>query len=224
MKPAFIYARVSTTDKEQDPRPQLIEMMNACSLHGWPHESFVDEVSSGKRRPELEKMLAKAYRGECSVILCRHFDRIARSTRELLEILDELRARNVDFISLNQQVDTTTPHGKLLFTMIAAFAEFERSMIRERVNLGLAAARARGTRLGRPRRVADALKIHTLRSTGASWRAIGKETGVSPETARRIFRNSPNGPKLRKLSQKPVQKPVQKSEHKKRTDGNRKTV
>lgn len=186
---AFLYARVSTVDKEQDPRPQVDELQNAGRLRGWTSTVFVDQVSSGKRRPELERMLALAYRGQCDLIVCRHYDRIGRTTRELLEILDELGARNIGFISLNQQIDTTTPHGRLFFTFVAGFAEYERSMIRERVKLGLAAARARGSQLGRPRRIADSLKIAEMREAGRPWTAIASECRVSISTAKRITRN-----------------------------------
>jgi DNA invertase Pin-like site-specific DNA recombinase len=196
---AFLYARVSTADKDQDPTPQIDEMKDAAVSRDWVPTVFVDQVSSGKRRPELERMLALAYQNKCNVVVCRHFDRIARSTRELLEILDELSNRKIDIISMNQNIDTTTPHGRLMFTVIAAFAEFERSMIRERVKLGLAAARARGTRLGRPRRIADALKIRRLRASGATWEAIAKATGVSIATAKRIAKNAPMLPERVKI-------------------------
>jgi DNA invertase Pin-like site-specific DNA recombinase len=196
---ALLYARVSTADKEQDPAPQLAEMQAFAKQREWLGFEFTDRISSGKRRPEFERMLDLARRGGCDVIVCRHFDRIARSTRELLELLDELRARKIEFVSINQQMDTTTPAGRLMFTMIAAFAEFERSMLRERVRLGLAAARARGKILGRPRRIADALKIRTLRHAGTPWVHIARKCGISVSTAKRIAKRAPEvgsrGPK-----------------------------
>jgi DNA invertase Pin-like site-specific DNA recombinase len=200
---AFLYARVSTADKEQDPRPQLGEMKAFSKQRGWTPFEWSESASTGKRRPVFEAMMQDARRGECDVIVCRHFDRIARSTRELLELLDELKSRNIEFVSVNQQIDTTTPAGRLMFTMIAAFAEFERSMTRERVKLGLAAARAKGKTLGRPRRIADALKIRTLRASGKPWGVTALECGVSVSTARRIAKNAPELPS-------PVQKPVEK--------------
>ena len=114
-------------------------------------------------------------------------------------MLDELRARNIDFVSVNQQMDTTTPSGRLMFTMIAAFAEFERSMLQERVKLGIAAARAKGVQLGRPRRIADALKIRELHAQGQPWHAVAKAAGVSISTAKRIAKTAPELPERVKI-------------------------
>jgi DNA invertase Pin-like site-specific DNA recombinase len=203
---AFLYARVSTVDKEQDPRPQLAEMRALSKARKWIPVDFAEKASTGKRRPEFERMMDLARRGGCDVIVCRHFDRIARSTKELLDLLDELKSRNIDFVSVNQQIDTSTPVGRLMFTMIAAFAEFEKSMLRERVLLGMAAARARGMKFGRPRRIADKLKILTLRQAGASWDEVSKASGVSVSTAKRLYKVA----KTAKMGQKPVQKTVKK--------------
>jgi DNA invertase Pin-like site-specific DNA recombinase len=210
---AFLYARVSTADKEQDPRPQLAEMRSLSKTRAWVPFEFSEYVSSGKRRPEFERMMELARRGGCDVIVCRHFDRIARSTRELLELLDELKSRNIDFVSVNQQIDTTTPAGRLMFTMIAAFAEFEKSMLRERVLLGMAAARAKGKKFGRPRRIADRLKIRTLRAQGEPWGEVAQQAGVSVSTAKRLAKYQ----ETRKTGQKAVQKPVKNAHDKKRT-------
>lgn len=183
---ALLYARVSTADKEQDPTPQLEEMREHCRRRGWTVAAeFVEKLSAAKSRPEYTAMLtaARARRGD--VVLCRHFDRVARSTKQLLELLDEFKALGVDFISLNQQIDTTTAAGKLMFTIIAAFAEFERAMTRERVMLGLAAARAKGKNLGRPRAIADDARIARLFNQGHGIEAISRRVRVSPSTVRR---------------------------------------
>lgn len=182
----MLYARVSTADKEQDPRPQLEEMHEHCRRRGWTIAGeYVEKLSSAKTRPQFLELRAAARSRRGDVVLCRHFDRVARSTRELLELLEEFRSLGVDFISLNQQIDTTTPAGKLMFTMIAAFAEFERAMTRERVLLGLAAAKAKGTRLGRPRAIADPALMARRWHAGDSIRKIAAALKVSPSTVTR---------------------------------------
>lgn len=185
---AFLYARVSTVDKEQSPEPQLAEMREFCARRGWDPESFSEHVSAGRRRPIFDAMMAKIRRRECDVLLCRHFDRIGRSTLQLCSLLEELQALGVQIVSLNQQIDTSTPHGKLLFQMLAAFAEFERAMIKERVLLGMANARAKGSRIGRPGHGADVEQIALLRSRGHSLRAIAREVGISEGSVRRALR------------------------------------
>jgi len=187
---AFCYARVSTLDKEQDPAPQVDEMREYCDRQGWRIQTFVDRVSSGKHRPEFERMMKEIRRGRGQVLLCRHFDRIARSARELVMLADELIDLNVRFISLNQQLDTRTAMGKFCFTVIAAAAELERGMIRERVRLGLAAARNRGKRLGRPPVPVDLSYIARRRAQNASLRVIARELMVSERTLRRALKTA----------------------------------
>lgn len=207
MKPflAYLYARVSTADKEQDPEPQLAEMREYCQRRGWQWEEFTDRVSSGKRRPELDQLLALVKNGKGNALVCRHFDRVARSARELVMLAEDLNALGVNFVSLNQQVDTTTPMGKFCFTILAAAAELERSMIRERVKLGLAAARARGVQLGRPHVRVDVHRILHLRRTGRSWREIGRAVGVSYTTAQKLAREARG---VRKVTKKRAPKPA----------------
>jgi DNA invertase Pin-like site-specific DNA recombinase len=193
---ALIYARVSTADKEQDPEPQLEEMREHCRRRGWPVAAeYTDKISTRKIRPEFLDMIAAARSRRGDVVLCRHFDRVARSTKELITLLDEFNALGVDFISLNQQIDTTTPHGRLMFTIIAAVAEFERSMTRERVLLGLAAARGRGQKLGRPRAAADDALILSLARKGLSVRSIAQTVKVSRQTVTRRLESAGIGPK-----------------------------
>jgi DNA invertase Pin-like site-specific DNA recombinase len=187
---AFLYARVSTIDKEQSPEPQLAEMRAYCQARGWEFEEFFEYVSAGKRRPELDRMMAKIRKQKCDVVLCRHFDRIGRSTLQLCSLLEELQARGIQFVSVNQQIDTSTPHGKLMFQMLAAFAEFERAMIRERVLLGMAVAKAKGIRIGRPRAEVDGERIQVLRAEGASLRRIAREFGVSEGKIRTALKSA----------------------------------
>jgi DNA invertase Pin-like site-specific DNA recombinase len=111
------------------------------------------------------------------------FDRFARSVSHLLRALEEFRSLGIEFISLSEQVDTSTPTGKMVFTVLGAVAELERSLIVERVRAGLRNAKAKGRKLGRPALVPNPEVIGKMRSQGASWRAIGKAIGVSPATA-----------------------------------------
>ena len=124
------------------------------------------------------------------VVLVWAFDRFARSTKQLIEALEEFEALGVDFIAYQQQLDTTTPAGKLLFTVTAAFAEFERGMIPERVRAGQAAAKVKGKHIGRPFvfKGEKADQIHQLRLDGLSIRAIAKATGASVGTVQGVLK------------------------------------
>lgn len=189
----MLYARVSTADKEQDPTPQLEEMREFCRRRGWEIAGeYVDMLPAGEIRPQYEQMLTAARARKGDVILCRHLDRVGRSTVQLLQLLEECQAKGVEFVSLNQQIDTTTPAGRLMFTMIAAFAEFERAMTRERVALGLAAARAKGKQLGRPRVELDADLITRLRRRGWSVEKIARKVRQTPSTVRRRLESTGN--------------------------------
>ena len=114
-------------------------------------------------------------------------DRFGRSLKHLVNALAELAALGVAFISLRDNLDLSTPSGRLMFQIIGAMAEFERALIQERVRAGLRNARAKGKRLGRPRVIVDASRIASLRSQGRSWAQIKDETGVSKGTAQRAL-------------------------------------
>jgi DNA invertase Pin-like site-specific DNA recombinase len=119
------------------------------------------------------------------------FDRFARSVSHLLRALETFQALGIEFVSLSEQLDTSTPTGKMVFTVLGAVAELERSLIAERVRAGLRNAKAKGKRLGRPRKVIDAAKIATLRAQGHSWRTIARQLGISARSARRAGQNPP---------------------------------
>jgi DNA invertase Pin-like site-specific DNA recombinase len=183
---AAIYARVSIGEK-QDPEMQLRELEEFAGARQWNSETFVDRVSSGERiRPELERMLALCRRRRIDVVLVYRFDRFARSSLELIRALDEFNVLGIQFISLHESIDTTTPMGKFAFAVFAAMAEFERALIRQRVRSGVANARAKGKVLGRPRRQVDVSEVRRLRSAGRSWRQLARQFGISTGTARRI--------------------------------------
>ena len=125
----------------------------------------------------------------------RHrYDRFARSLRQLVNALEEFRSLGIDFISLHEGVDTLTPNGRLVFGIFASIAEFERELIRDRVRSGIALAKSRGKRLGRPRVSVDGSRIASLRKAGRSWASICEETGVSKGTAQRAVLGLPKNP------------------------------
>jgi DNA invertase Pin-like site-specific DNA recombinase len=181
-----IYARCSTGSGNQSPDSQLHEIREYCSHRKWQiTQEYVDLGISGakERRPELDKLLADAHRRRFSAIVVFRFDRMSRSVSHLLRTLETLRALGIEFVSLSEQIDTSTPAGKMIFTVLGAVAELERSLIAERVRAGLRNARAKGKTLGRPRKIANSEEIKRLRSQGASWRAVGTALGVSAATA-----------------------------------------
>lgn len=180
---AALYGRVSTVNNGQDPAMQTRELREYCERRGWSVVAeYVDLGISGAkdRRPELDKLMADARRRKFDVVAVWRFDRFARSVRHLLRALDEFQELRIDFVSLSESVDTSTAAGRMTFTVLGAVAELERSLIAERVRAGLRNARARGVRLGRPKAIAEPDTIVALRSSGASWRSIGRELGIAP--------------------------------------------
>ena len=183
---AALYARVSTKSGSQNPDMQLRELRDYCQRRGW--ETVVEYVDAGvtgakEQRPELDRLLAECRKRRVNAVVVYRYDRFARSLRQLVNALEEFRALGIEFISLHEGVDTSTPNGRLVFGIFASIAEFERELIRERVRSGLAAARARGKRIGRPKKIVDAAKIARLRATGVPWRIIARQLGVSVGTA-----------------------------------------
>ncbi len=182
---AVLYARVSTAN-HQDPETQLRELREYCLRRAWPVVAeYIDVGISGskERRPQLDRLIADAHRRKFEIVVVWRFDRFARSVSHLLRALENFRAIGVEFVSLSEQVDTSTPTGKMVFTVLGAVAELERSLIVERVKAGLRNARAKGKKLGRPNRLVDAAQIAQLRAQGLTWRAVGKQLGVAPRTA-----------------------------------------
>ena len=198
-----VYARVSTNNG-QDPELQLRELREYCQRRNWQiGREYVDVGISGakEKRPELDTLLADAHRRRFDAVVVWRFDRFARSVSHLLRALESFRSQGIEFISLSEQVDTSTPTGKMVFTVLGAVAELERSLIAERVRAGLRNARAKGRKLGRPRKISSAEAVVRLRNEGASWRAIGRKLGVSAATAflagsKRRLENSPKSEAL----------------------------
>jgi DNA invertase Pin-like site-specific DNA recombinase len=182
---AAIYARVSTTNHGQDVSMQTRELRQFAEARGWQITGeYIDAGVSGAKdsRPELNRLMADAHKRRFDVVAVWRFDRFARSVSHLLRALETFNALGIAFVSLSEQMDTTTPTGKMVFTVLGAVAELERSLIAERVRAGLRNARAKGKRLGRPRVSVDVARIATLRASGASWPKIARELGVSVGT------------------------------------------
>lgn len=180
-----LYARVSTLNN-QDPEMQLAELREYAGRRGWQIvEEFADEGVSGckESRPALNRLMADACRRRFDAVLVWKIDRFGRSLKHLVNALAELVALGVAFISLRDNLDLSTPSGRLMFQIIGAMAEFERALIQERVRAGIRNARAKGKRLGRPRVVVDASRIASLRACGNSWSQVQAKLGVSKGTA-----------------------------------------
>jgi DNA invertase Pin-like site-specific DNA recombinase len=194
---AALYARVSTLGKGQDTEVQLRELREYASRRGWHLASeYVDVGISGtkERRPQLDRLIADAHRCRFDAVAVWKFDRFARSVSHLLHALENFKALGIEFVSLSEQVDTSTPTGKMVFTVLGAVAELERSLIVERVKAGLRNARSKGKRLGRPPKKLDAEAINALRREGLGWRAIAKQLGVGVGT---LYRVAPGCSKIR---------------------------
>src|ERR1700723_2534767 len=183
------YSRVSTLNQDTD--MQTRELREYCTRRGWVlvHE-YVDHGVSGAKesRPALNALMIDARRRKFDAVAVWKFDRMARSVAHLLRVLDEFRSLGIDFSSLSESIDTSTPTGKMVFTVLASVAELERSLISERVRAGLRNAKARGTRLGRPPlkdlsvTVTQRLRRERRRSR-TSFKGLAEKYGVSVWTA-----------------------------------------
>ena len=181
---AALYARVSTFD--QEPENQLAELRRYVHARSWPAAAeYVDMGVSGSkdRRPALDRLVRDAKRCRFDVLVCWRLDRLGRNLRHLVTLLDELHAVGVSFVSLGEGIDCTTPAGRLQLHVLAALAEFERARIAERVKAGLAQARRRGKRLGRPARRISGADLR--RTADFSVREAAREIGVSPTVLHR---------------------------------------
>jgi DNA invertase Pin-like site-specific DNA recombinase len=189
-----IYARVSTG--EQSPELQLRELRDYAGRRGFAvHREYVDQASGDVRRrqraPEFDALMADARRRRFDCVLVWKYDRFARSLGALIAALQEFRDLGVDFISHTQAIDTTTPMGRLFFHVIGSFAEFEREVIVERVRAGLANARAKGKRLGRPVRDPGAqARVVALKGEGLSLRQIAARERLSASGVRKMLKQA----------------------------------
>jgi len=190
-----IYARISTSLK-QSPEMQMRELREYCRNRRWRVTGeFVDSGISGAKdsRPQLDRMMADAHRRRFDIVAVWKFDRFARSVSHLLRALETFRSLGIEFVSLSEQVDTSTPTGKMVFTVLGAVAELERSLTGERVRAGIRNARAKGKRLGRPplRELSSELVRQVKRDRRrerTSFKRLAQKHGVSVWTAFQICR------------------------------------
>jgi DNA invertase Pin-like site-specific DNA recombinase len=187
-KRAAIYARVSTL-VGQSPQMQLDVLREFAGRRELEVVAeFVDHGASGARarRPALDDLMDSARKRTLDVVLVYRFDRFARSVRHLVAALDEFDSLGVDFVSYSESLDTSTPMGRAMFSIIGALAELERRIVVERSVEGQRRARARGKHVGRPRRPVDEARILQLCADGRSLRAIARDTGVSRTVVTRV--------------------------------------
>jgi len=185
------YARVSTTDQSTD--PQLLDLRRYVADRGWRcYKEYCDNGISGTKdsRPALNQLMDDARKRKFDMVLVWRFDRFARSTRHLINALEEFKNLGIDFVSYQENIDTSSPLGSAIFTIISAVAQLERDIIAERVKAGLRRAVANGKKLGRPRLRVDPKAIHGMRNQGLSYREIARRLGVSHPTVMAALKSS----------------------------------
>lgn len=190
MKRVAIYTRVSTTDQTCD--NQLRDLREYCRARGWDQVTeYVDEGVSGTtdRRPALDQLMVAVRKRRVDVVVVAAFDRFGRSVRHLVDTLELFRHLNVEFISLREQIDTGSPLGQAVFTIIAAIAQLERSLLVERVKAGLRRARHQGKHIGRPRLRIDSRRLESVVSRRLPSRVAARELGISQSSFLRLVRD-----------------------------------
>jgi len=188
-----LYCRVSTSDQSTD--SQLLDLRRYVSERGWTtFNEYCDNGISGTKdsRPALNELMNDAKKRRFDVVLVWRFDRFARSTRHLINALEEFKNLKIDFVSYQENIDTSSPLGSAIFTIISAVAQLERDIIAERVKAGLRNAVEAGKQLGRPRGTSlDVEAIHRLKGEGLSIREIAKQVGTSKTTVSRLLKAVP---------------------------------
>ena len=184
-----IYSRVSTDKQTTD--NQIRELRAVAKRRGWAVEAVYSDVISGakEKRPEMAKMMEAIHRKDVDMVLAWDASRLSRSLQHLIGLLTEMHAKGIGLYLHQGNLDTSTPAGKAMFGMMGVFAEYERSMIQERVKAGLERAKAQGKRLGRPPVPPITVKkCQKLRSEGMSFRKIGAQVGLSHQTVQNILK------------------------------------
>ncbi len=189
MKRIAVYARVSTTDQSTD--SQLLDLRRYIQERNWhTFKEYCDNGISGTKdsRPALNELMNDARKRKFDVVLVWRFDRFARSTKHLILALEEFKNLGIDFVSYQENIDTSSPLGSAIFTIISAVAQLERDIIAERVKAGLRRAKENGKKLGRPRGTAlDIEALHRLRMKGFSLHQIAQELNTSKTTVSRLL-------------------------------------
>ena len=191
MKRAALYLRVSTLD--QHPETQMHDLRSLAAQRGLEIvEEYTDRISGAKaRRPGLDKLLADARRGKFDIVLIWAFDRIARSVRHLLDVLDELNRLNVEFISFRENIDSGGPLGRAMIVIIGAIAELERNLIIERVRSGMRRAKLEGRRIGRAPLEVDRSALLRDRAGGLTLAEVAKAHRISKASVCRVLKQIP---------------------------------
>jgi len=188
---AAIYCRTSTSDGGQHPDVQLLPIREFVEKRGWKIVGeFIDQESGLKeKRSGFSSVMELAKQRKLDAIVVSSLDRWGRSLKQLVNTLDELVSLGVSFVSLREALDFSTPTGVLMTHLLGAFAQFEVALIKQRVRAGIANARARGERIGRPKKDIDLDRLLDLRKQGVSFRAIAKQMGVSPGLVYKMYVN-----------------------------------
>lgn len=187
-----IYSRVSTSDQSVD--MQISDLRQYCEQRAFDiYKEYSDEGVSGTkdRRPALDELMSDAQKRRFGAVICWRFDRFARSTKHLITALEEFHHLGVDFISYQENIDTSSPLGKAVFTIVSAISELERSIIIERVKAGIRRAKENGKRLGRPKRLnLNVEELQKMRDQGLSFKKIGERVNACPATIYQTLRRS----------------------------------
>ena len=189
---AALYTRVSTND--QSVEMQSSDLKRYCDQRGFEvYKEYSDQGVSGTKdkRPGLDELIADAKKKKFDAVLCWRFDRFARSTKHLITALEEFRHLGIDFVSFQENIDTSSPLGKAMFTIVSAIAELERNILLERVRAGLKRAKENGRILGRPKRLdLDVKELQKMRyKEKLSFRQIAKRVKACPATVYKSLKN-----------------------------------
>lgn len=189
-KRAAIYTRVSTAD--QHPETQLYDLREMAKQRGYEIvREYSDTISGAKsKRPGLDQLMADARRHRFDIVIVAAFDRVARSVRHFLEVLDELSHLGIEFISLRESIDTSGPLGRAMIVIVSAIAELERSLIVERVKAGMRRAKLEGRRIGRAPMKIDREQVIRDRRSGMSLRQVAQKHHISRASVCRLMKEA----------------------------------